>query len=144
VSDLRTAREALLAEALGEAARLVQQLDAMAPKLDASREAVALACERLSGDVRAFEARLVRVTEHAQAVALRHIAARIDKVARETMAPALRALLREELDQALRRAGMPAPASQKLGALPSWLTHLVAALAASAVTWTAATWLGAP
>jgi hypothetical protein len=141
VNELRTAREALLAEAIGGVARLVEQLEAVASKLDENRDALGQACERLSREARAFETRLARVTEHAQGVALRHIALRTDEVAREAVAPAIRAVLRDELRQALQHGDSAALVARRLSALPSWLTHLAAALVGGALTWAAAAWL---
>ena len=51
-----TTREALIVEALGEAERLIRQVEALAPALDQSRQALADAHSGLAGQLAAFEA----------------------------------------------------------------------------------------
>jgi hypothetical protein len=132
MSDLSTAREALIAEAIGEAGRLLVRLEGVAPALEKTQAVLLRASEQLACEARALEAGTVRATEHTKAVALRHIAERTESLAREAVAPALRQLLREELKQALQREGW--------SALPGWVTHLAAAAAGCALTLTVLAW----
>jgi hypothetical protein len=144
VNDLTTAREALLAELLGEVARLAEQLEAVGPALDTSREALVRSGECLAGQVEAFEARMVTVINSAQTVAVRHIAQRTDELARKTsaaqtlaMEEAARMLFRTELSPALQRVALPLQRLADSGsrAWMCWLTHAAAAAVAAAASW---------
>jgi hypothetical protein len=55
-------REALLAEALGEAAKLIRQVEALVPTLDRSCQALADAHRGLAGQLAAFEAQVTTLT----------------------------------------------------------------------------------
>lgn len=57
-----TAREALIVEALGDAARLIRQVEALAPVMDQSRQALADAHSGLADRLAAFEAQVVALT----------------------------------------------------------------------------------
>jgi hypothetical protein len=153
VGDLTTAREALLAEALGEVARLAERLEAVAPTLDASREALVRSGENLAGQVGSFETRMVAITENAKMQAVKHIARRTDELARgaldaqtRAMEEAARALFRAEVGPALQQLVVPLQQLADLahrGARPwdRWLTHAATAAVASALTWALAAWL---
>lgn len=58
-----TPREVLIVEALGEAAKLIRQVEALAPALDQSRQALADAHSGLSGQLAAFETQVLALTE---------------------------------------------------------------------------------
>ena len=58
-----TTREVLIVEALGEAAKLIRQVEALAPALDESRQALADAHSGLAGQLAAFEAHVLALTE---------------------------------------------------------------------------------
>ena len=150
MSELTTAREALIAEAIGEVATLVERLEAISPALDASREALVRSGEDIAGQIVSFEARMVQIVENAKVIAVRHIAQRTDELARSTteaqtraMEEAARALFRNELGPALQR--FAAPLHQLSEARPLrfalWLTHAATAVAASGLTWAMAAWL---
>lgn len=148
-----SAREALIAETLGEMAALLDRLEAVAPALDASRLALINASTELAGQVTAFESRMAGITENAKTQAVKHIARRTDEITRvsaeaqtRAMEEAARMLFRTEVGPALQRVAMPlqllADLAQR-GAHPwqHWLTHAATAAAASAVTWALAAWL---
>lgn len=153
VGNLTTAREALLAEALGEVARLIERLEGVGPALDASCESIARSGANLAGQVAAFEARMATITENAKVVTVRHIAQRTDEMARSSceaqtraMEEAARMLFRTELGPALQRVAMPLQHLADLanrGAHPwqHWLTHAATAAMASALSWALAAWL---
>lgn len=142
-----TTREALIAEALDDAAKLLRQVEALAPALDQSRQALADAHSGLAGQLAAFEAQVTALTEKAKIQAVRHVLARTDEAARRSvelqaraMADAARVALGAELGATLQRLQS---AAQPRAETPrwrweAWLTHAVAAATASAVTWTAA------
>jgi uncharacterized membrane-anchored protein len=150
-----SAREALIAETLGEMAALLDRVEAVAPALDASRLALINASTELAGQVTAFESRMAGITENAKMQAVKHIARRSDEITRvsaeaqtRAMEEAARMLFRTEVGPALQRVAMPlqhlADLAQR-GAHPwqHWLTHAATAAAASAVTWALAAWLWA-
>ncbi|MGE0674512.1 MAG: hypothetical protein AB7O64_15790 [Methylibium sp.] len=142
-----TTREALIAEALDDAAKLLRQVEALAPALDQSRQALADAHSGLAGQLAAFEAQVTALTERAKVQAVAHVLARTDEAARRSielqaraMADAARVALGAELGATLQR--LQAAAQPRSDAPPRrwepWLTHAAAAATASAVTWTVA------
>ena len=150
-----SAREALIAETLGEMAALIDRVEAVAPALDASRLALINASTELAGQVTAFESRMAGITENAKSQAVKHIARRTDEIARvsaeaqtRAMEEAARMLFRTEVGPALQRVAMPLQHLAELahrGAHPwqHWLTHVATAVVASGVTWAMAAWLWA-
>lgn len=150
-----SAREALIAETLGEMAALLDRVEAVAPALDASRLALINASTELAGQVTAFESRMAGMTENAKIQAVKHIARRTDEITRvsagaqtRAMEEAARMLFRTEVGPALQRVAMPLQHLADLahrGAHPwqHWLTHAATAAAASATTWALAAWLWA-
>ena len=138
-----TTREALIVEALGEAEKLIRQVEALAPALDQSRQALADAHSGLAGQLATFEAQVVALTEKAKVQAVKHILARTDEAARRSielqsraMADAARVAFGADLGAAMQRL-------QSLHERPGrrweqWLTHAAAAATASAATWTLA------
>jgi len=138
-----TTREALIVEALGEAEKLIRQVEALAPALDQSRQALADAHSGLAGQLAALEAQVLALTEKAKVQAVKHILARTDEAARRSielqsraMADAARVAFGADLGAAMQRL-------QSLHERPGrrweqWLTHAAAAATASAATWTLA------
>lgn len=140
-----TTREALIVEALGEAAKLIRQVEALAPTLDQSRQALADAHSGLQGQLASFESQVAALTEKAKVQAVKHILVRTDEAARRSvelqgraMADAARVAFGAELGATLQRlqASIRPPAEQKGRRWELWLTHAAAAATASAVTWT--------
>ena len=150
-----SAREALIAETLGEMAALLDRVEAVAPALDASRLALINASTELAGQVTAFESRMAGITENAKLQAVKHIARRTDEITRvsaeaqtRAMEEAARMLFRTEVGPALQRVAMPLQHLADLahrGAHPwqHWLTHLATAVVAAGATWALAAWLWA-
>ena len=140
-----TTREALLVEALGEAAKLIRQVEALAPALDQSRQALADAHSGLQGQLAAFESQVAALTEKAKVQAVKHILARTDEAARRSvelqaraMADAARVAFGGELGatlQRLQQSSIPPLAERRGWCWVQWLTHAAAAATASAVTW---------
>jgi len=145
-----TAREALIVEALGEAATLIRQVEALAPRLDESRQALADAHSGLAEQLRTFEAQVLALPEKAKVVVAKHILASTDEAARKSidlqsraMKEAARVAFDAELGPALQRVQS---VLRQLIERPNrhweqWLTHLAAAAIAAAATWTLALWL---
>lgn len=153
MNSLTTAREAFIAETLGEVAALLDRVEAVTPALDASRLALINAGNELAGQVTAFESRMAGITENAKVQAVKHIARRTEEIARSaadaqtrTMEEAARMLFRTEVGPALQRVAMPLQHLADLadrGARPwqHWLTHAATAVVASALTWAMAAWV---
>jgi uncharacterized membrane-anchored protein len=150
-----SAREALIAEALGEVAALLDRVEAVGPTLDGSRLALIHASTELAGQVTAFESRMAGITENAKTQAVKHIARRTEEITRvsaeaqtRAMEEAARMLFRTEVGPALQRVAMPLQHLADLahrGAHPwqNWLTHAATAVIASGLTWVLAAWLWA-
>ncbi|MBX3620811.1 MAG: hypothetical protein KF891_12630 [Rhizobacter sp.] len=143
-----TTREALIVEALGEVAKLIRQVEALAPALDHSRQALADAHSALSGQLAAFENQVVALAERAKVVAVKHILARTEEAARQSadlqsraMADAARVAFGADLGAALQR--LQSLHERPGRRLEQWLTHAAAAATASAATWTLAVMLWA-
>lgn len=155
MSATSSAREALIAETLGEMAALLDRVEAVAPALDASRLALINASTELAGQVTAFESRMAGITENAKTQAVKHIARRTDEIARvsaeaqtRAMEEAARMMFRTEVGPALQRVAIPLQHLADLahrGAHPwqQWLTHAATAVMASGLTWALAAWLWA-
>lgn len=143
-----TTREALIVEALGEAAKLIRQVEALAPALDQSRQALADAHSGLAGQLAVFQARVLALTEKAKVVAVKHILTRTEEAARQSadlqsraMADAARVAFGAELGAAIQRLQSLSERPQRRW--EAWLTHAAAAATASAATWTLAIMLWA-
>jgi hypothetical protein len=142
-----TIREALIVEALGEAAMLIRQVEALAPVLDESRQTLADAHSGLASQLTVFEAQVMALTEKAKVQAVKHILARTDEAARrsvelqgQAMADAARVAFGAEFGATLRRLqqSWPPPTKRPEWRWEQWLISLAAALVASAVTWVVA------
>ena len=153
MSDLVTVREELMAVAIGQLGELLDRLDTLAPRLDASQLALMVVSSELSEQVTAYEKRMTDITENAKLQAVKHIARRADEVARVTvdtqtraMEEAARVVFRNEVAPALQRVTLPlqdVAALARKGARPweGWLLHAATAVLASAISWAMAAWL---
>jgi hypothetical protein len=92
VTQPSTAREALIVEALGEIARLVDRVEALAPVMNDAQRAVVQASDQLLHRVVAFEARMATITENAKNKTVEHIARRTDQLARQSLAQQTQAM----------------------------------------------------
>jgi len=147
-----TAREALIVEALGEAAKLIRQMEALTPALNESHQALVDAHAQLANQLAAFERHVAALTEKAKVQAVKHILARTDEAARRSielqgraMADAARVAFGAELGATLQRLQSSIqPLIERPGRRwERWLTHAAAAATASAATWTLAVTLWA-
>jgi hypothetical protein len=139
-----TVREALIAEALGDAAKLIRQVEALAPALDESRQALADAHTGLADQLAAFEAQVMALSEKAKVQVVKHILARADESARRSaelqsraMADAARVAFGAELGATLQRlqSTLQPLIEGHDRRWESWLTHAAAAATSSALTW---------
>lgn len=147
-----TAREALIVEAIGEVAQLIDRVDAVAPAMDEARLALVQASAELASQIVAFENRMNAITENVKVQAVRHIAHRMNEVARhsldlqtQAMQGAAQDIFRTQMDSTLQRLVMPLQRLAERLDRPweSWLTHAATAAAASAATWALSAYLWA-
>ena len=142
-----TAREALIAEAIGDVAKLLREVEAVAPALDETCQARLLANASLRDELSGFERRMAAITENAKAVTAKHLAARVDEAARRSidqqsraMADAARVAFGAELGATVQRlqATLQPLVERRVrrwGRWETWLTHAAAAAVASGATW---------
>ena len=139
-----TAREALIAEAIGDVARLLDRVEALMPALDASREAAAEAGSQLAAGLEALEDRMAAVTETARTQVVQHIVRRTEEAARQAqvvqsraIAEAAREVFRVEVERSIQHlaSALQAASFRKPPAWEAWLTHAATAVTASAATW---------
>ena len=153
MSDLVTAREELMAVAIGQLGELLDRLDTLAPNLDASRMELLSTSTDLADKVEAYSKRMDEITENAKVQTVKHIARRADEMARGTvdtqtraMEEAARVVFRNEIGPTLQRVTQPlqdVAALARKGASPweGWLLHAATAVLSSAISWGMAAWL---
>lgn len=153
MTEPSTAREALIAEALGDLGRLLDRVEVMAPKLDTSRLELIHTSDELVTKVTAFESRMTDITENAKLQVLKHIARRADEMTQVTLAAQTRAMedaartvFRSELSPALQRVALPLQQLAELARRGSqpwewWLAHAATAAVSAAISWLLAAWL---
>lgn len=144
MSDPTTAREALIAAAIGDVAKLLDRIEAIVPALDGSCRALQRASTRLDEELGGFERRLAAMTERAKVHLVQHVAGRTDEAARrsialqgQAMADAARVAFGAELGATMQRlqATLQPLIERRERAWEQWLTHAAAAAVASAATW---------
>jgi hypothetical protein len=147
-----TTREALIVEALGEAAKLIRQVEALAPVLDESRQTLADAHSGLAGQLSEFEAQVLALSEKAKVQVVKHILARTDEATRRSielqgraMADAARVAFGIETGATMQRLQATLkPLLERRGQRwESWLTHIAAAAVSAAATWALAVYVAA-
>ena len=144
MTHTKTVREAWIVEALGEADRLIRQVEALAPVLDESRQALADAHSRLAEQLAGFESRVIALSEKAKLETVRHIAAHTDEATRRSvdqqsraMADAARVAFGGEVGATMQRlqSALQALIERSQRRWERWLTHAAAAATAAAATW---------
>lgn len=112
MTEPTSAREALLAEVIGEVAMLLKRVDALVPVLEATRTALVEASTKLDVHAAAAEGRIAAFTQASATHAVKHIARRTDEMARgavevqaRAMEASARELFRREVTPALQRLG---------------------------------------
>jgi cell division septum initiation protein DivIVA len=151
MSDPATAREALIAEAIGDVARLLDRVEAVVPALHEACRALEQARLELDEHLTAFERRLAATTQLAKNEVVRHIGARTDEAARRSidlqsraMADAARVAFGAELGATMQRlqALLQPLVERRRPRWEPWLTHAAAVAVASAATWAVTLMLG--
>jgi cell division septum initiation protein DivIVA len=152
MSDPATAREALIAEAIGDVARLLDRVEAVTPALHEACHALEQARLDLDEHLTDFERRLAATTQFAKNEVVRHIGARTDEAARRSidqqsraMADAARVAFGAELGATVQRLQallLQPQVGRRRPRWEPWLTHAAAAAVASAATWGLAVYAG--
>lgn len=139
-----TAREALIVEALGDVARLLDRVESLQSSMDAGRRALVQANAALGDRLNAFETRMSSITQQAKVKAVEHIVQRTNDATRQSidaqtraMNEAARLAFTEQLNPTLGRL------TESLQLLVQrvdrpwdfWLTHAAAAASSAALTW---------
>ncbi|KQY88271.1 hypothetical protein [Pelomonas sp. Root1444] len=139
---MNNAREALIVEALGELAVLLDRAEAVVPALDAAAKAAEQASAGLAAQAGALDASVANLMGNAKAQAIRHVARRTDELARtageaqtRSMKAAAQQLFREELLPAFQRLARSLDDRDRQHRWRSWWVHAATAAAASAITW---------
>jgi hypothetical protein len=140
MKDPVDAREALVIEAIGDVANLIESVERLTPELREMRREIDGANAGLRDSLSAFEAQVLALTEKAKVQAVKHILARTDEAARRSidlpsraMADAARVAFGADLGAALQR--LQSLQERSGPRWEEWLTHAAAAVTASAVTW---------
>lgn len=153
MSDLVTAREELMAVAIGDLGTLLDRFEKLAPQLEASRMELLSTSTELAERVEAYSKRMDEITQNAKLQAVKHIARRADEMARGTvdtqtraMEEAARVVFRNEIGLTLQRVTLPLQevvAMARKGDRPweGWLLHAATAVLSSAISWGMAAWL---
>jgi hypothetical protein len=105
-----TAKEALIAEALGEMASLIDRMETLAPELQASRQALVLSHKELVKQVTVFKTQMTEVIGFAKVQTAKHIGQSADVATKkliaiqtESMQSAGRDLFRAEIHPVIRQ-----------------------------------------
>ncbi|MDR7267838.1 uncharacterized protein (DUF885 family) [Pelomonas saccharophila] len=150
---MSSAREALIAEALGDVGALLDRVEMVSAALQDTCQAVVQASADLKAETATANRSAALVMENATTQALRHMARRSDEIARaaaetetRAMEAAARKLFKDELAPAFNRLarslGGRAETPKPFRGSPA--AHAVTAIAASAATWTLAVFLLTP
>jgi hypothetical protein len=146
VTQPSTAREALIVEALGDIAQLVDRVEALAPVINDAQRTVVQASDHLLHRVVAFEAHMATITENAKNKTVEHIARRTDQLARQSLAQqtqamteSARAICNAEIGTTLQRlASSVHTLAERVERAErpwlSWLTHAATAAVSACAT----------
>ena len=139
-----TAREALVVEALGEVASLLDRIEALTSSMEAGRLALADASAELGARLESFEAGMAAISLKVQASAAEQLVRRAVKASSDSidaqtraMSVAARLAFSAQVDSTLAR--LTASLQQVLQRVDRpwdlWLCHAATAAASAAVTW---------
>ena len=144
-----SAREALIVEALGDVARLLEQVEELTRSVEAARTAMVTASAQLHSDIKSFSTDVRLATDQAKVGAVAYVRTQALKAARESMlaqaqamATAARRLFAENADanfshllkvlqQVAQRIDRP---------WEIWMTYAATAVASAFLMWCIYTW----
>lgn len=149
MNDVVGVREALIIEAIGEAANLIESVQRLTPELQALTDDIDRANKGLHSSLAGFEAQVLALTEKAKVQAVKHILSRTDEAARRSielqgraMADAARVAFGAEVGATMSRlqTALQPLIERSQQRWVTWATHGAAAAAGSAVTSALALW----
>jgi len=145
-----SAREALIVEALGDVARLLDRVEALTLSADSTRIALECASAQLTRDLASLGTDIQVIAHQAKVGVVEHVLKRVNKAAgdvmaaqAQAMASAARLAFSEQADSNLARL------TKLLGQVPyrvdrpweTWMAHVATAVASSLVTCCIYSWL---
>ena len=105
-----TAREALVAELIGDVAILLERMESLRPAVDEATRALVDAAERVGGSVGPLQTQIAGVAKQTQVQAVQHISVRAQQLARAmiveqsaAMTQAAQSIVREQVGPTLQR-----------------------------------------
>lgn len=126
-----SAREALIAEALGEVALLLDRVDGVVQALELATASATDACARIDARAAAFEASTGALVEASKQHLVRHVAMKTEELGRaagEAQVQAMRDLFRDELGPLVER--LAAECARRTAGSKGWHQHWVYATTA--------------
>lgn len=135
MSPPSSAREALIAELMGEVSTLLDRMDALVPALNATCDAVTRASADINARAAEADGRVAALTEAAKTHAVRHIARRTEELARRS-AEAQTKAMQVAAQQVFRTELAPTLGQLKLmsGLRSQWRAHAATAVSSSVIT----------
>lgn len=139
-----TAREALIAEALGDIAHLLDRVESLNSAMDSRRVGLEQASAQLDARLGAFGAGMASITHQAKTKVVEHILQRTGEAARQTadvqtraMEEAARLAFAAQVEPMLARvnASFRQIAHRVDRPWELWLTHAATAAVSAAATW---------
>lgn len=147
MSGLIDAREALLTEAIGETANLIESVERLAPELREIGREIAQAKTGLRDSFSSFETQVMSLCEKAKVQTVKHMLARTDEATRRSIelqsraiADAARVAFGAEVGAALQGLRSALHEKSKLQ-WEGWITHAAAFVAGAAAAWMLALFL---
>lgn len=105
-----TAREALVAELIGDVAILLERMESLRPAVDEATQALVDAAERVAGSVGPLQTQIAGVAKQTQVQAVQHISVRAQQLASAmiveqsaAMTQAAQSIVREQVGPTLQR-----------------------------------------
>jgi len=144
-----TAREALIVEALGEVARLLERVESLQSSMDAGRRALVRENAALGERLNAFATAMSSITQQAKVKAVEYMVQRTNDATRQSidaqtraMNEAARLAFTEQLNPTLARLTVSLQQLVQRADRPwdVWLTHAATAVSSAALTWFVASW----
>jgi uncharacterized protein (DUF1800 family) len=139
-----TAREALIVEAIGDVAQLLQRVDALKAALDERCESLLQASAAFENQVMAFDRQIAATTQNVKTQTVKYMAAQTADASKrsiehqsQALADAARVAFGAELGATMQRLQMTLrPLLEKRDRWwESWLTHATVAVASATATW---------
>jgi len=139
------AREALIVEAIGDVAQLLQRVEALRPSMDDACQALRHASVTLQDHLTGFERQMTAITNNAKTQTVRYMAVQTAEATRRSidqqsraMADAARLAFGAELGATMQRlhTTLQPLLERRERQWERWLVHAAVAAASAVATWT--------